>query len=118
MAPSSAPRLSAPLQSGLGFLQHPLPAAPSASLTGTPAPSRERDIGFTVFRVDDTSGVVPANTPAVLRVRVLRVHRRSNRPRYPFGLSLSASLARLILTVPARQFTCVGHTTQPSPRAA
>jgi hypothetical protein len=118
MSPSSAPRLPAPLQNGFCFLQHPLPAAPSASPTGTPAPSRKHDIGFTLFRVDDTSGVVPANTPAVLSVRVLQARRRSNRPRYSFGLSYSASLARLILTVPARPFTFVGHTTQPSPCAA
>ncbi|MFO0777252.1 MAG: hypothetical protein U0223_06565 [Nitrospira sp.] len=71
MALISAPRLSARLQSGLCFFQSPLPAASSASLAGTPAPSGKRDIGFTVFRVDDTSGEVPATTPAVLRVRVL-----------------------------------------------
>ena len=111
-------RLSSPLQTGIRLLRHPLPAIPSAALASMPAPWRERDVGFTVFRIDDTGGSVPANTPAVVSVRVLRVRRRSNRPQYHFGLSHSASWARLILTVPVEQFTCVGHTTQPSPRAA
>ncbi len=56
-------RLSAPLQSGIRFLQHPLPTAPTACLAATPAPKR-RDIGLTLFRLSDTNDVVPAFTPA------------------------------------------------------
>jgi hypothetical protein len=67
-------RLSAPLQGGIRFLQLPMPAIPTAALTSPPAPSRERDIGVTVFRIDDTSRLASADTPAVLNVRVLRVH--------------------------------------------
>ena len=55
--------LSAPLQSGICFLQPPLPAASTVLLAETPAP-RGRDIGLTLFRLNDTNDVVPACTPA------------------------------------------------------
>jgi hypothetical protein len=46
--------LSAPLQRGFRFLQHPLPAAPSVGLT-TALPVRE-NIGFTTFRMSTRVG--------------------------------------------------------------
>ena len=55
--------LSAPLQNGIRFLQPPLPAASTVLLAETPAP-RGRDIGLTLFRLNDTNDVVPACTPA------------------------------------------------------
>jgi hypothetical protein len=55
--------LSAPLQSGIRFLQHPLPAAEQRALQQRLPPKR-RDIGLTLFRLNDTNDVVPAFTPA------------------------------------------------------
>ena len=58
--------LSAPLQNGVCFLQPPLPAASTACLAAVPAP-RWRDIGLTLFRLNDTNDVVPACTPAACK---------------------------------------------------
>ena len=55
--------LSTPLQSGIRFLQHPLPAAPTACLAATPAPKRQNS-GLTLFRLNDTNDLVPTFTPA------------------------------------------------------
>lgn len=58
--------LSTPLQSGVGFLQHPLSATPTALLTETPA-SKRRDVGFPMFRSSSISDdLAPASTPTVL----------------------------------------------------
>ena len=58
--------LSAPLQGGVGFLQHPLPATPTALLAESPA-SKRRDVGFTMFRSNSISDdLAPASTPTVL----------------------------------------------------
>ena len=93
--------LSAPLQDGFCFFQHPLPAIPSAALAGTPAqPLRAgvgRNVRFTMFDDDDTDELAPAYTPAACFVRMLRLHGWSTLAALPFGLSLSASLARCIL---------------------
>src|SRR5207302_5674519 len=53
--------LSAPLQSGLGFFQYPLPATPSAFLADAPASKPRRGVGFNLFRCDDTNDLVPAS---------------------------------------------------------
>lgn len=66
------------------MLRSPVPAAPTATLAGAPAPGWERDIGFTVFRIDDTRGLVPANTPTVFDIRVLRVHQAEQLTALPF----------------------------------
>src|SRR5271170_5207604 len=50
--------VSKPLQLGLCFLPHPLPARPSARLTAR-LPSREQ-YGLTVFRVCDRNGIGPS----------------------------------------------------------
>src|SRR5439155_14137800 len=100
--------LSVPLQNGLRFLQHPLPATPSAFLADAPAFTRRRDVGFAMFDCDDMNESAPASTPAAGFVRVLRLHGWSTLAALPFGSSLAASLARCILRC-LWQFTCVGH---------
>ena len=88
--------LSAPLQSGLRFFQHPLPAIPSACLADAPASTRRRDVGFAMFDCDDTDDLAPTITPAVfLSVGTIRAMVSLTAPH--FGQSLSASLARLYL---------------------
>jgi hypothetical protein len=57
--------LSAPLQSGLRFFQHPLPATPSAFLADAPASTGRRDVGFTMFGCDDMDVLAPTYMPAV-----------------------------------------------------
>jgi hypothetical protein len=53
--------LSAPLQNGLGFFQHPLPAIPSAFLADAPASCGRRNVGFTMFDCNDTDELSPAS---------------------------------------------------------
>ncbi len=53
--------LSAPLQSGLGFFQFPLPVISSAFLTDTPAFTRRRDARFIMFGCNDTNESTPAS---------------------------------------------------------
>jgi len=50
-----------------------------------------------MFGCDDMNELAPASTPAAGFVRVLRLHGWSTLAALPFGLSLSASLARCIL---------------------
>src|ERR1700682_4587965 len=57
--------LSIRLPDSFRLLQHPLPAIPTACLATSPA-SMRRDIGFTVVRICDMRGLVPANTPVIL----------------------------------------------------
>ena len=52
--------LSAPLQSGLGFLQSPLPAIPSAFLADALAPKPGRNVGFAMLSSSDTNELAPA----------------------------------------------------------
>jgi hypothetical protein len=52
--------LSAPLQNGLRFFQHPLPAIPSAFLADAPAPQPGRNVGFTMLSSSDTNELAPA----------------------------------------------------------
>ena len=88
--------LSAPLQSGLRFFQHPLPAIPSAFLADAPASTRRRDVGFAMFDCDDTDDLAPTITPAVL-LSVGTIRAMVSLTASHFGQSLSASLARLYL---------------------
>jgi hypothetical protein len=88
--------LSAPLQSGLRFFQHPLPAIPSAFLADAPASTRRRDVGFAMFDCDDTNDLAPTITPAVL-LSVGTIRAMVSLTASHFGQSLSASLARLYL---------------------
>jgi hypothetical protein len=83
--------LSARLQDGVRFLQHPLPATPTALLAERPALHR-RDVRFAMFEPNDTNDLVPASPPAAVDVRVL-CFPQSSRLRRPFGWSLSSSLA-------------------------
>jgi hypothetical protein len=52
--------LSAPLQNGLRFFQHPLPAMPSAFLADAPAPQPGRNVGFTMLSSSDPNELAPA----------------------------------------------------------
>jgi hypothetical protein len=72
--------LSGPLQAGLRFLPHPLPAAPSARLAAG-LPSREND-GLTTLHRRNPRGLGPASTPVAHHLRrmslkhpVLATHR-------------------------------------------
>lgn len=56
--------LSAPLQGGICFFHSPLPAPPSAYLA-VRVPGRE-GYGFTVFRVNNKSGLDLASSPVVV----------------------------------------------------
>jgi len=88
--------LSAPLQGGLRFFQHPLPAIPSAFLADAPASTRRRDVGFAMFDCDDMDDLAPTITPAVL-LSVGTIRAMVSLTASHFGQSLSASLARLYL---------------------
>jgi hypothetical protein len=104
--------LSTPLQSGFRFLQSPLPATPSAFLADTPAPKPGRNVGFTRLDCTDTNELAPVRYTGSLECPCASVVRRSRRLRCHFGRSLSASLAPWLLRC-LKQFTCVGHFTQP-----
>jgi len=58
--------LSAPLQNGLRFIQHPLSATSTAHLAMTPASPMRRDVGFTVFRSSNMDELAPVSMPAVV----------------------------------------------------
>jgi len=103
--------LSAPLQNGLRFFQHPLPATPSAFLADAPAFTGRRNVGFAMFCCDDMNELAPAYTPAVF-LSVCAIKTKATPDCIPFGSSLSASLARPDLRC-LWQFTCVGHFIQP-----
>lgn len=52
--------LSVPLQDGLGFLPHPLPAIPTTLFADAPAFTRRRNVGFAMFCIGNTNELVPA----------------------------------------------------------
>jgi hypothetical protein len=91
--------LSAPLQNGIRFFQHPLPATPSAALADAPAFTRRRNVGFTMFDGDDTDELAPAYTPAALGVRAFP-HTGERPAAHLFGWSLTASFGSPYLTMP------------------
>ena len=72
--------LSAQLQSDLRFFQPPLPAPSIAHLAVTPAGIR-RDVGLTLFCLQDTNDLVPASNTGSRNIRVLQVSDGSNRLR-------------------------------------
>ena len=86
--------LSAPLQSGLRFFQHPLPAIPSAFLADAPASTRRRDVGFTMLGSNDTNELAPAFHTGSLECPCAPCVQQEHPTASPFGRSLSASLAR------------------------
>ena len=99
--------LSVPLQNGVGFLQHPLPAIPSAFLADAPAPEPGRNAGFTMLGCNDTNDLAPAIYTGSPGVSVC-FHCRGGATGCvaDFGRSLSASLARWYVTVPVAVHLC------------
>jgi hypothetical protein len=57
--------LSASLQSGLRFLQFPLPAILTVLLANSPASEPRQNVGFLMLDSNDTNELAPAFTPAV-----------------------------------------------------
>jgi hypothetical protein len=108
--------LSAPLQSGVGFFQFPLPATPSAFLADAPAFTGRRNIGFIMFDCNDTNELTPAShTGSVVCPRAPRV-RWSNplRAFWPEPVSVFGSLS---VTMPKAVHLCwVFHSACPSDR--
>ena len=108
--------LSAPLQNGLGFLRHPLPAIPSAFLADAPASTRRRNVGFIMFGCNDTNELTPAShTGSCVCPRAPCV-RRSNplRAFWPEPVSVFGSLS---MTMPTAVHLCwVFHPACPSDR--
>lgn len=92
--------LSAPLQNGLGFLRHPLPAIPSAFLADAPAPKPGRDVRFTMLSSNDTDELAPALHTGSLKCPCVPGVQRNNRLRafWPEPLSTFGSLSVTMLT--------------------
>ena len=107
--------LSAPLQNGLRFFQHPLPAIPSAFLADAPAPEPGRNVGFTMLVSSDTNELIPAFHTGSLecpRVPSLRWNNRLPRRFWPEPDSIFGSLS---MTVPtAVHFCWTYHSACPS----
>jgi len=111
--------LSVPLQNGVRFFRHPLPATPSASLAGAPAQRRTagRDDGFTIFRCNDTDDLVPACHTGSLECPCAPCVRGSNRLHCRFWLEPFSIFGSLGMTVPEAvhlRWTC--HPACPSDR--
>ena len=109
--------LSFPLQKGLCFFRHPLPACVSAGLAASFPRRNLRDaIGFTVFRIDDTNGEdavfrPEASCPCIPNIqRDNRLHAFWPRPVSIFGLSESHD--------PCNSSHAFVLSVQPSPRTA
>jgi hypothetical protein len=107
--------LSAPLQNGLRFFQHPLPAIPSAFLADAPAPEPGRNVGFTMLVSSDTNELIPAFHTGSLEcpcVPSLRWNNRLPRRFWPEPDSIFGSLS---MTVPtAVHFCWTYHSACPS----
>jgi len=108
--------LSAPLQSGIGFFQFPLPATPSAFLADAPAFTGRRNVGFIMFDCNDTNELTPAShTGSDECPRAPRV-RWSNplRAFWPEPVSVFGSLS---MTMPKAVHLCwMFHSACPSDR--
>lgn len=106
--------VSGPLQSGIRFLQPPLPTPPTASLA-VDLPMRAAEWAYPVpLSQQDGEGFL--STPAILWSAC--VHHRLDAPdRLAFALSLSASLAGLY-SRRLREFTSVNHATRALPAPA
>ena len=96
--------LSARLPNGLRFLQHPLPATPTALLAERPAFHR-RDVRLAMFASNDTNELVPAFSTGSRGVRVL-CPLKSNRLRRRFWLEPVSVFGSLELTVAAAIHLC------------
>ena len=96
--------LSARLPNGVRFLQHPMPAIPTALLAERPALFR-RDVRLTMFESNDTDELVPAFSTGSRNVRVLRLL-QSNRLHRHFWLEPVSVFGSLELTVAAAIHLC------------
>ena len=108
--------LSAPLQNGVRFFQHPLPAIPSAFLADAPASTRRRNVGFTMFDCNDTNELTPASHTGSCVCPCAPCVRWSNQLRafWPEPVSVFGSLS---MTMPTAVHLCwVFHPACPSDR--
>ncbi len=107
--------LSAPLQNGLRFFQHPLPAIPSAFLADAPAPQPGRNVGFTMLVSSDTNDLVPASHTGSPGCPCVPSLRWNNRLRCRFWLEPVSAFGSLSMTVPtAVHFCWTYHSACPS----
>src|SRR5207253_11030518 len=100
------PSLSAPLQNGLGFLQSPLPATPSAFLADAPASEPRRDVGFTMLGCNDTNELAPAFHTGSLGCPCVPCVRWNNRLHCRFWLEPVSVFGSLGMTVPMAVHLC------------
>jgi hypothetical protein len=107
--------LSALLQNGLCFFQHPLPAIPSAFLADAPAPEPGRNIGFTMLVSNDTNELIPAFHTGSLGCPRVPSLRWNNRLHCRFWLEPVSVFGSLSMTVPtAVHFCWTYHSACPS----
>ena len=108
--------LSAPLQSGLRFFQHPMPAIPSAFLAGAPAFTRRRNVGFMMLSSSDTNELAPAVHTGSLECPCVPSVQRNNRLRafWPEPVSIFGSLGLTMLM--AVHLCWASHSACPSDR--
>lgn len=98
--------LSAPLQNGLRFFQHPLPAIPSAFLADAPAPEPGRDVRFTMLVSNDTNELVPAYHTGSLECPCVPSLRWNSRLRCRFWPEPDSIFGSLSMTVPIAVYFC------------
>jgi len=111
------PSLSTPLQSGLRFLQSPLPVTPSAFLADAPASEPRRDTGFTMLGFNDTNELAPAYHTGSLECPCVPCVRWNNRLRRRFWPEPVSFFGSLGLTVPIAVHLCWAfHSACPSDR--
>jgi hypothetical protein len=91
--------LSAPLQSGLRFFQHPMPAIPSAFLAVAPAPKPGQDVRFLMLSASDTNELAPAFHAGSLECSCVPCVQRNSRLRafWPEPVSFFGSLGMTAL---------------------
>jgi hypothetical protein len=108
--------LSAPLQSGLGFFQFPLPATPSAFLADAPAFTGRRNVRFVKCDCNDMNELTPAYHTGSDEYPCAPCVRWSNplRAFWPEPVSVFGSLS---MTMPEAVHLCwVFHSACPSDR--
>lgn len=107
--------LSAPLQNGLGFFQHPLPVIPSAFIADAPAPEPGRNAGFTMLVSNDTNELIPASHTGSLECPCVPSVRWNNRLHRRFWPEPDSVFGSLSMTVPiAVHFCWTYHSACPS----
>lgn len=104
--------VSDPLQDGLRFFRHLIPANPTTFLT-VGLPMTGQDYGLTVFHTFNDSGLDPNSSPAVICPCVPKLE--GNNRLHTFWFRLISTFSLLALTEFKRWFTYVSHTTEPSP---